>query len=195
MTHWEKMLSGMLYEARDPHLCDMRVRARRILNEYNRSHPDDVPLRKRLLEELLSKRTRDVSLEPPFHCDFGVNIELGDGSFVHTGCVFLDCAPIRIGKNCIIGPGVKLSAVTHPIDPELRLRHYEYGDAIVIGDNVLLEAGVTVNPGATVGDNAVVTAGSVVTKDVPPNAVAGGVPCRVLRFIGETDREEIKNRY
>ena len=195
MTHWEKMLCGMLYEARDPHLCDMRVRARRILNEYNRSHPDDAALRKRLLEELLDKPTQGVTLEPPFHCDFGVNIKLGDGCFIHTGCVFLDCAPITIGKNCIIGPGVRLSGVTHPINPDLRVSHYEYGDAIVIGDNVLVEAGVTINPGVTVGDNAVITAGSVVTKDIPANAVAGGIPCRVVRFIGQEDREEMKIRY
>lgn len=195
MTEWEKMISGKLSLGHDEYICEMRVRCRNILYEYNNTRPDEDEKRRRLRNELFGKEVNLLALEPLFYCDFGINIDIGDGSIVNAGCSFLDCAPIKIGKKCLFGPGVKLAAVAHPVDPELRAANYEYCDPIVIGNNVWLGAGVIVNPGVTIGDNSVIGAGSVVTKDIPANAVAFGSPCKVSRMISEQDKKNMESRF
>lgn len=195
MTEWEKMLTGKLNFGGDPYICEMRLKCRRILYEYNNSHPDDVELRKKLQDQLFGKHVNILALEPFFYCDYGVNIEIGDDCIVNSGCVFLDEAPIKIGRHCMFAPGVKLSAVSHPIDPELRAQNLEYCDPIVIGDNVWIGAGAIVTMGVTIGDNSVIGAGSVVTKNVPANVVALGLPCKVIREISPADRQAMDARF
>lgn len=195
MTEWDKLKNGKLYDAGDPYIDSMRIRCRHILYEYNRTRLDEVERRKALLNELFGKKVNLLVLEPYFHCDYGVNIEIGDLCIVNSGCTFLDCGPIKIGSKCLFGPGVVLTPVTHLIDPELRATGYEYSDPIVIGDNVWIGAGTVVNPGVTIGDNSVIGAGSVVTKDIPGGVVAFGVPCRVVRDISERDREAMEARF
>src|SRR5262249_16391729 len=124
-----------------------------------------------------------AEVEPPFHCDYGSNIRAGSRLFLNFGCVFLDCAPITIGDNCLFAPGVHLYAATHPLDPAVPTSGGEYALPIPIGNNAWLGGGAIVCPGVTIGDDAVVGAGSVVTRDVPPRAVVAGNPARVIRTI------------
>ena len=182
MTEWEKMLAGEPFDGGDPELMDNRIRCRGYLHELNTQCNDDPVYRKKIVEGILG-RPSDVDILPPFHCDFGVCIEIGDGTVIGKGCVILDPGVIKIGKNCRIGPNVKITAVGHPIHPEQRAQRYLINKPVTIGDNVWIDAGVVIVPGATIGDNAVIGAGSVVTKEIPPNTIAFGSPCRPVRQV------------
>jgi maltose O-acetyltransferase len=176
-----RMLAGELYRASDPELARERVRARTLLRRYNATGPDDKDERRALLAELFGRVGEDVVVEPPFHCDYGWNVSLGEGSYLNVGCVVLDCAPVEIGPLAKLGPGVKLCAATHPTDPAERADGLEYALPIRLGRNVWIGAGTIVGPGVAIGDDSVIGAGSVVVRDVPPRVVAAGNPCRVLR--------------
>jgi maltose O-acetyltransferase len=117
----------------------------------------------------------------PFRCDYGYNVRIGANGFLNYDCVFLDCAPITIGHDAQIGPGVHVYTATHPTDPETRRSGLEYALPVTIEDNVWLGGGTIVRPGVTIGRDTVVGAGSVVTRPLPPGVVAAGSPCRVLR--------------
>ena len=157
------MVAGELYRASDPELVRERARARRLLHRYNATGPDDEDERRALLSELLAGLGDRAVVEPPFHCDYGWNLSLGDDAYLNVGCVVLDCAPVEIGPLAKLGPGVELCAATHPTDPAERADGLEYALPIRLGRNVWLGAG------------------SVVLRDVPPLVVAAGNPCRVLR--------------
>jgi maltose O-acetyltransferase len=171
----ERMLAGELYDASDPDLLAARRRTRELLARYN---ADPVPA---LLRELLGAVGPEAVVEPPFYCDYGDNIAIGERFYANTGCVFLDCARIEIGERVLFGPNVQLYAATHPVEAEARREGLEYAVPITIGDDVWLGGAVIVLPGVTIGDRAVVGAGSVVTNDVPAEIVAAGNPCRPLR--------------
>jgi maltose O-acetyltransferase len=171
----ERMLVGDLYDASDPELVAARRRTREVVAHYNE---DPEPS---LLRELLGEVGAGAVVEPPFHCDYGENIVAGERLYVNAGCVFLDCAQIRIGNRVLLGPGVHLYAATHPTEPELRSRGLEYARPIAIGDDVWLGGGAIVLPGVTIADRAVIGAGSVVTKDIRAGVVAVGNPCRAVR--------------
>ena len=126
-------------------------------------------------------------MRPPFWVDYGTYISIGAGTFVNYDCVMLDVAPIRIGAACQLATRVQLLTATHPVDPEPRRAGWESAAPITIGDNVWLGGGAIVCPGVTIGENTVVGAGAVVTRDLPAGVVAGGVPARVIREIGERD--------
>jgi maltose O-acetyltransferase len=171
----ERMLGGELYHAFDPELVAARARARELLARYNAT-PDPS-----LLDDLFERVEPDAVVEPPFHCDYGSSISIGEGFYANTGCVFLDCARIEIGDHVLLGPNVQLCAATHPVEAEQRRAGLEYALPIAIGDDVWLGGGAIVLAGVTIGDRAVVGAGSVVTKNVPADVVAAGNPCRPLR--------------
>ena len=175
------MLAGELYRATDPELVRERARARGLLGRYNATGPEDEDERRALLAELVGELGRDAWVEPPFHCDYGWNVSLGEGAYLNFGCVVLDCAPVEIGALAKLGPGVKLCAATHPTDPAQRAEGLEYALPIVVGRNVWIGAGAIVGPGVAIGEDSVVGAGSVVLRDVPPRVVAAGNPCRVVR--------------
>jgi maltose O-acetyltransferase len=177
----ERMLAGELYRASDPELARERLRARRLVAAYNASAADAADERRRILDELLGRAGDAAWIEPPFHCDYGWNITLGDRAFLNFNCVILDCAPVTIGALALLGPGVQLCAATHPLDREERATGSEYARPIALGRNVWIGAGVVVGPGVTIGENSVIGAGSVVIRDVPADVVAAGNPCRVLR--------------
>lgn len=182
-TERAKMLSGELYRAADPDLVRERARARRLVSRYNATAQADEDERRALLAELLGTLGGGAWIEPPFHCDYGSNITLGDGAFLNFDCVILDCAPVEIGPLAKLGPGVQLCTAAHPVDPAERETGLEYALPILVGRNVWIGAGAIVGPGVTIGDNSVIGAGSVVLRDVPPNVVAAGSPCRVVRSI------------
>jgi maltose O-acetyltransferase len=176
-----RMLSGELYRASDPELVRERARARALLGRYNATGPEDGDERRALLAELLGAVGEDAWVEPPFRCDYGWNVSLGEGAYLNVGCVVLDCAPVEIGPLAKLGPSVQLCAATHPTDPAQRAEGLEYALPIALGRNVWIGAGAIVGPGVTIGEDSVVGAGSVVLRDVPPRVVAAGNPCRVVR--------------
>ena len=177
------MVAGELYRALDPELVEARARARELTARYNAIPQEDEAQRVELMRELFREVADGVWIEPPFHCDYGWNITLGERVFLNFNCVVLDCAEVTIGPLTKLGPAVQLCAATHPLDPEERATGLEYAKPISIGRNAWIGAGAIVGPGVTIGDDSVIGAGSVVLDDVPPRSVAAGVPCRVLRAI------------
>lgn len=132
-----------------------------------------------MLREVFGAVGEGVHIRPPFHCDYGYNIRLGDSVFLNFGCVILDVVAVTIGHGTQIGSGVQILTADHPRDPELRRRMLEFGRPITIGANVWIGAGAIILPGVTIGDDAIVGAGSVVTRDVPTGATVMGSPARV----------------
>lgn len=172
-----RMLSGELYSADDPELIAERTRAKALCHRYNRGGSTrDLSI----LAELFGYET-DAYLEPPFYCDYGYNISLGKGVYANHNLVLLDCAPIAIGDHTLIGPNVVFSTAGHPVEPDVRARGLEFAQPIRMGKNVWIGANVTILPGVEIGENSTIGAGSVVTRPIPPNSVAVGNPCRVIR--------------
>ncbi len=181
MTEKELMLAGQLYDASDAELVKLRLRARQVTRAYNSTNEDQRDVRRTLLNRLLGQMPPKIEIEPPFRCDYGWNIYLGQNFYANFGAVMLDVCEIRIGENVLFAPNVQLYTAHHPLSPAERLTGRELGSPISIGDNVWIGGGAIVLPGVSIGDNAVIGAGSVVTKDVPANVIAVGNPCRVLR--------------
>ncbi|MDP4147181.1 MAG: sugar O-acetyltransferase [Bacillota bacterium] len=183
MSEREKMLKGEFYNPADEELVNARNDARRLVKLYNETLPEEMELRTTILKDLFGKTGEKLYIEPPFTCDYGVNIEWGENSYANFDCLILDSAQVKIGKNVLIAPNVRIYTATHPIDPKLRLEGAEYAKSVTIGDNVWIGGGSIINPGVTIGDNSVIGSGSVVTKDIPANVVAAGNPCRVIKQI------------
>jgi maltose O-acetyltransferase len=177
----ERMLAGDLYIADDPELVADRLRAMRLLEQFNRSAEDEPEERQRLLRELLGTLGEGGVIRPPFYCDYGYQVHLGARSFANFGLVALDVARITIGEDVQIGPNVQLLTATHPVKAEPRRAKWEAARPIAIGNNVWLGGGVIVCPGVTIGENTVVGAGGVVVRDLPASVVAVGNPARVIR--------------
>lgn len=175
----ELMLAGQWYLADDPELIEMAARRQRIearLNDPQRTE-DEVAAD---LVELLAAFGAGSTIRPPFHCDYGTHLHIGEGVFVNYGGTFLDCAPITIGDATQIGPNVALLTPDHPRDPVQRRAGWEAAHPITIGENVWIGGSATVCPGVTIGDDAIVAAGAVVTRDVEPGTTVVGVPARRL---------------
>lgn len=187
MTERERMLSGRLYFAGAPELAQARLQAKRLCHAYNTAPPEDQDRRERILRQLLGQVGRNCWIEPTFRCDYGVNISIGDRFYANYDCIFLDVAPITIGRCVYMAPRVCLYTAGHPTVPQVRNLDLEYGRPITIGDDVWIGGNAVVLPGVTIGSGSVVAAGAVVTRDVPPGVIAGGNPCRVLRPLTDAD--------
>lgn len=183
MTEKEKMISGEPYNPNDKELVKGRLNARRLMREIEAIPMDKERQRKHFFKELFAETGKSFYIENRFTCDYGFNIYWGENSYANFDCIILDAAPVYIGKNVMIAPGVRLLTATHPLEFEARNSGIEYAKPIRIGDNVWIGGGVIVNPGVTIGDNSVIGSGSVVVKDIPKNVVAVGNPCRVLKKI------------
>jgi maltose O-acetyltransferase len=179
----EKMLAGELYLATDPQLVAEDQRAQELLCRFNMTRPDAGDERRALLTELFNAFGTGAVLKPPFRCDYGSNISIGEDTFINYDCVFLDCNRIIIGREVQIAPRVQIYTATHPLDAETRLSKLEFALPVVIKDGAWLGGGAIVCPGVTIGENTVVGAGSVVSRDLPPGVLAVGNPCRVLRSL------------
>ena len=177
----EKMLAGDLYRADDAELMADSHRAAAWMARYNASLPLDADARRDLLAEGLGHVGAGVNVRPPFHCDYGYNISLGDGVFLNFNCVILDVVRVTIGAGTQIGPGVQILTADHPRDPVQRRTGLEFGRPIRIGANVWIGAGATLLPGVTVGDDAIIGAAAVVTRDVPAGATVAGNPARLVQ--------------
>ncbi len=181
------MLAGELYTADDPVLRQESLRAMALIEAYNASSATEADQRLGILAELLGSFGEGSEIRPPFYCDYGYQIHIGDRTFANFGLVASDVAEIRIGHDVQIGPGVQLLTPTHPLEPQARRDKWEAASPIVVGDNVWLGGGVIVCPGVSVGPDTVVGAGSVVTRDLPTGVLAVGVPARVVRSLVDTE--------
>jgi maltose O-acetyltransferase len=178
----EKMLAGELYDPLDPELVTGRERARDLCQALNATRESETEVRRGLLRELFGAGGESVWMQPPFFCDYGANIELGERVFFNFNCVVLDVCRVRIGDFSLFGPAVQIYTPMHPLDAELRRRE-EYGKPVEIGSDVWVGGGAIILPGVRIGSRAVIGAGSVVTRDVPDGMFAAGNPCRVIREI------------
>lgn len=181
-TEREKMLAGELYDASDPELLQQRMRARDLCQTLNSSREAEAGLRRELLIELFGKGGETSSVQPPFFCDYGSNIELGERVFFNFNCIVLDVCKVTIGEYSQFGSGVQILTPLHPLDPQLR-RQQEYGAPVSIGSDVWVGSGAIILPGVSIGSRTVVGAGSVVTRSLPDNVLAVGNPCRVIRSL------------
>ena len=177
----EKMLMGELYRASDPELVHERQRCRSVLQAFNAQQDEDQRLV--LLKQLLGRIGSGSFIQPPFACDYGYNLSIGDNVFLNFNAVILDCASVTIGEGTQMGPGVQILAADHPRDPQVRRSLLELARPVSIGSNVWIGAAAVVLPGVSVGDDSIIGAGSVVTRDIPSGVVAVGSPCRVVRTL------------
>jgi maltose O-acetyltransferase len=183
-TEKQKMLSGELYDASDPQLSEERDRARNLTRDFNNTRAGDMQARARIINQLFASSGDKILIEPPFYCDYGANITLGDNVYFNFNCVILDVAPVDIGSNTMFGPNVQIYTATHPVDAAERRQGLEFARPIRIGSDVWVGGGAIINPGVSIGDRSVIGAGSVVTRDIPPNVFAAGNPCKVIRPLG-----------
>lgn len=184
----EKMISGKPYKAFDDELVNERRYAKELIFDFNSFRPNEIVNRNGLIKRLLGKIGNSFIIEPPFRCDYGYNIEIGENFYSNYNLIILDCAKVLIGDNVMIGPNVSIYTAGHPVHYEIRNQGYEYTVPVSIGNNVWIGGNAVINPGVTIGDNSVVGSGSVVTKDIPGNVIAAGNPCKVLRGINEEDK-------
>jgi maltose O-acetyltransferase len=176
----EKMLAGKLYDPLDAELVSARERARDLCLALNGTREAQRGERRRILKDLLGTGGDTVWMQPPFHCDYGVNIHLGARVFFNFNCIVLDVCEVRIGEFTLFGPGVQILTPLHPLDHTLR-RKQELGKPVEIGADVWVGGGALILAGVRIGARAVIGAGSVVTRDIPAGAFAAGNPCRVVR--------------
>ena len=183
-TEREKMLAGELYDPLDPELTSARDRARDLCQSLNATREAQTEERRQILRQLFDSGGDTVWMQPPFFCDYGSNIELGERVFFNFNCIVLDVCPVRIGSFTLFGPAVQIYTPMHPFNAALR-RQQEFGKPIEIGSDVWVGGGAIILPGVRIGSRAVIGAGSVVTRDVPEGTFAAGNPCRVIREIAE----------
>jgi maltose O-acetyltransferase len=179
----EKMLLGELYNAGDPQLVKERRLARNLLKIYNNSLDEEQEKRLAILSELFGALGENLTIEPPFFCDYGSNIYIGRGVFFNFNCIVLDVNRVDIGDNVLFGPNVQIYPATHPIGYKERQTGLELGKPIKIGSDSWVGGSVIIGPGVTIGDRSVIGAGSVVVKDIPSGVFAAGNPCKVIRFL------------
>jgi galactoside O-acetyltransferase len=190
MTNKERKEKGLPYRYDDPALTDNQFACQDKLYDYNATRPTERERRRELLKEMLAEVGEGCHVETPIHANWGGrNVHFGNGVYCNSNVTFVDDADIYVGDNCLIAPNVVICTAGHPILPKLREHNYEYAVPVHIGKNVWIGSGVQLMPGVNIGDNSVIGAGSVVTDDVPANVVAFGVPCRVIREIGERDKQ------
>ena len=190
MSMKEKMHTGELYLPGDAEIMKEQLACLDKLYDFNATHPTELAKREAMLKDMFAEIGEGCYIEPPFHSNWGGHhVHFGKGVYANFNLTLVDDTHIYVGDCTMLGPNVTIATAGHPVLPELREQAYQYNMPVHIGRNCWLGAGVIVLPGVTIGDNTVIGAGSIVTKDIPANVVAVGNPCRVLRPIGEKDRE------
>lgn len=189
MDQKERMAAGLPYKPWEDGLEELRAENKKRIFRFNHLSPDQTEEIEATLRDILGTAGAGAWIEAPFHCDYGKNIHVGKNFFANYNLTVLDVGQVKIGDNVLMGPNVSIYAVGHPIHPDARRSGYEYGQGVDIGSDVWLGGSVVILGGVTIGAGTVVAAGSVVTRDLPPNVVAAGNPCRVVRPITEEDRD------
>ncbi len=188
---YEKMISGQLYSGLDPELTRMRHTARRLCDKINRVTTDlrGKDARLSLCRKLFGCVGKNLWIQPPFYCDYGRNIFLGDNVYMNFNCIILDVAPVTLGSNVFLGPNVQIYTATHPLVAEERNKGLESGKAITVHDNVWIGGSAVLCPGVTIGEGCVIGAGAVVTKNIPARVVVAGNPARVIKHLPAASQE------
>lgn len=186
----ELMHGGGLYMCSDEELLSEQRGYLEKLYDFNMTRPSELEKRQKLLKEMFAEIGEGCYIEPPFHANFGGHhVHFGNFVYANFNLTMVDDTHIYVGDYTMFGPNVTVATAGHPILPELREKVYQYNVPVHIGRNCWIGAGVIIVPGVTIGSGTVIGAGSVVTKNIPPNVVAAGNPCRVMREINEHDRE------
>ena len=196
MSMKEKLHTGELYLPNGDEIMSEQLACLDRLYDFNQTRPTQLSLRAKMLKEMFAEIGEGCYIEPPFHANWGgKHVHFGKNVYANFNLTMVDDTHIYVGDYTMFGPNVTVATAGHPILPELRKQGYQYNASVRIGKNCWIGAGALILPGVTVGDNTVIGAGSVVNKDIPSGVVAVGNPCRVLREIGERDREfYFKNR-
>ncbi len=190
MTNKEKLHSGDIYYPSGDDIMIEQLGYLDKLYDFNMTRPSELDKRAKMLKEMFAEIGEDCYIEPPFHSNWGGHhVHFGKSVYANFGLTMVDDTYIYVGDYTMFGPNVVVATAGHPILPELREKAYQYNMPVHIGRNCWIGAGAIILPGVTIGDNTVIGAGSVVTKDIPANVVAVGNPCKVLREIGEHDKE------
>lgn len=189
MTEKEKMLAGKPYKSFEPQLFEERQFAKDLVYQINQLHPFKLEQRNEFFKKLFGHTGAQFHIEPPFYCDYGYNISIGENFYSNYNCIILDCAPVTIGDNVLLAPNVAIYTAGHPLHHEPRNEAYEYAFPVTIGNNVWIGGNTVINPGITIGDNTVIGSGSIVTKDIPANVIAVGSPCKAIRSITDEDKQ------
>ena len=188
MSNWQKMLNGEIYNDLSKDLFKRRIRAKNLFKDYNTTKDSDTEDRNGILTELLGKIGKNCLIEPPFRCEYGSNIEIGNNTYINFDCIILDCARVTIGSRVLIAPRVGIYPVNHGLDPDQRINGACVSKPVHIEDDVWIGGDVQILTGVTIGKGSVIGAGSVVTKDIPSGVIAVGNPCRIIRQITELDK-------
>ena len=190
MTQYERMVKGLIYDPADPEIAAEQVPYLDRLWEFNQLKPSDLEAKTAYMKAVFAECGDNNYIELPFHANWGgSHTHWGSDIYANFGLTLVDDGHIFIGDRVLFGPNVTVATASHPVDPELRAKALQYNRDVYIGENVWIGANAVILPGVHIGKNSVIGAGSVVTKDIPENVVAVGNPCRVLREIGERDRD------
>lgn len=180
---WRKMLNGEVYDALYPPFIELLKAVRRRLHEYNSVTPDNTTRLDEIIREILGSCGHRITVIPPFRCNYGCNIHVGENFFANFNLTVLDEARVEIGNDVFLGPNIGIYTACHPLNPEERNTGAEWAEPVRIGDSVWIGGGTTILPGVTIGSGTTIGAGSVVTRDIPANVLAVGNPCRVIRHL------------
>lgn len=194
MSELSKCLQGKQFNCIDDELVSIITKARRLTKQYNQTKFEDTIQKDNILSELFAKIGNNVKIDVPFYCDYGQHISIGNNVIININCTFVDCNKITIGNNVLVASNVQIYTTTHPVNISDRLLdNWSYNNPhaffntyslpVTIEDNVWIGGGVIILPGVTIGKNSVIGAGSVVNKSIPPNSLAVGNPCKVIRKI------------
>lgn len=183
ITEKQKMLRSELYNASDPELVNERRKTRLLLKKLNNTSEEEQELRNQILKELIPSQGQGLWIEPPFFCDYGTNIVVGERVYFNFNCIILDVTTVSIGSNVLFGPSVQIYTALHPMNWEQRALGLESAKAISIGSDVWIGGGAIICPGVSIGHRSVIGAGSVVTRDIPDDVFAAGNPCRMVRAL------------
>ena len=190
MTNAEKMHLTMLYDPADGDIVEEQTACLDRLYDFNHTRPTEPEKRQALMKEMFADIGENCYIEPPFHANWGgKHVHFGKNVYANFNLTMVDDTHIYVGDFTMFAPNVTVATAGHPIDPALRERALQYNAPVHIGRNCWIGAGALIMPGVTIGDNTVIGAGSVVTHDIPAGVVAVGNPCRVMREIGEHDKE------
>ena len=190
MTSYERMEAGLLYDPGDEGIMADQFVIMDRLWEFNQLKPSDLKGKEAYMKEVFAECGENCYIELPFYANWGgAHVHFGNNVYANFHLTLIDDGHIYVGDNVMFAPNVTVATPGHPVDPDLRRKGLQFNKDVHIGSNVWVGAGAVILPGVTIGENTVIGAGSVVTKDIPPNVVAAGNPCRVLREIGEHDKE------
>ena len=185
MTEFEKSLAGLEYDYLDPELSEHKLRAMVLCQKLCGMDIRDSAGREAVIRELFGAVGARPRVLAEFHCDNGKNIRVGDDFLANYNVTILDRAGVTFGDSVLIAPGTVITTVNHSLSPKKRRENICTALPVTVGNNVWIGANCTILPGVTIGDDAVIAAGAVVRSDVPPRAIVGGVPARILRMVEE----------